>query len=81
VPTSGGRWHFVVTDVFTERETPDGFVASPGRPAIACWLDPMTDAAPIPAGATPPSPVAPADAGAMSLPADAGAPPGEAKVP
>jgi hypothetical protein len=83
VPTSGGRWHFVVTDVFTERETPDGFVASPGRPAIACWLDPVTTPEPAPAPTQPPAAAA-ADAGATPstlAPADAGAPPGEAKVP
>lgn len=64
VPTSGGRWHFVVTDIFTERETPQGFVASPGRPSIACWLDPVAEAASAPVAAQPSPSAAPADAGA-----------------
>ena len=72
VPTSGGRWHFVVTDIFTERETPQGFVASPGRPSIACWLDPVAEAASAPVAAQP-SPA--------SAPADAGAPMGETGAP
>jgi hypothetical protein len=72
VPTAGGRWHFVVTDIFTERETPHGFIASPGRPSIACWLDPATEAAP---GSSPTQANAPAQR------ADAGAPTEEAQAP
>ncbi len=42
-PVDGGRPHFVLTDVFTQRDTPTGFVASAGRPAVACWLSPVDD--------------------------------------
>lgn len=39
LPKDGSRAHFVLTDVYSQRSTDVGFIATPGRPSVACWLE------------------------------------------